>query len=95
MSRKIRETVEEFVEDVCEVVNDVVDDVRDAVEGLVEDTSKTAEKTPRDKYVSKGVRGVLVNLPLDVAEAFYAKARAENSKPTAVARKLIVDWTNS
>ena len=53
------------------------------------------EKTPRDKYREKGVRGVLVNLPLDVAEAFYAKARETNSKPTKVARELIVAWLNS
>jgi hypothetical protein len=53
------------------------------------------EKTPRDKYREKGVRGVLVNLPLDVADAFYAKARETNSKPTKVARELIVAWLNS
>jgi hypothetical protein len=46
-------------------------------------------KTPRDKFKSSGKRGVLVNLDLDVAERFYAFARANGTSPTKLARGLI------
>jgi hypothetical protein len=46
-------------------------------------------KTPRDKYLKKGVRGVLVNLDLDTADAFIKIAKAQGSNPTAKARELI------
>jgi hypothetical protein len=49
-------------------------------------------KTPRDKFVSKGLRGVLVNLDLALAEEFYRLARTSGSKPTKVARELISRW---
>lgn len=49
-------------------------------------------KTPRDKFVSKGLRGVLVNLDLALAEEFYRLARSSGSKPTKVARELISRW---
>lgn len=49
-------------------------------------------KAPRDKYKAKGVRGVLVNLDLALAEEFYKLARQDKLKPTKVARELITRW---
>ena len=57
--------------------------------------NETKVKTPRDKYKSKGVRGVLVNLDLDTAEKFYELAKARGSKPTKVARELMVEWVKN
>lgn len=54
-----------------------------------------AAKAPRDKYKSKGVRGVLVNLDLELAAKFYELAKVRGSKPTKVARELLTDWVNS
>ena len=54
-----------------------------------------AAKAPRDKYKSKGVRGVLVNLDLELAAKFYALAKAQGSKPTKVARELLTEWVKN
>ena len=49
-------------------------------------------KPKREKYKAKGVRAVLVNLDLDVAEKFYAAAKAAGKNPTKQARELILAW---
>lgn len=63
----------------------------------MEETTKDVqvEKPARDKYKSKGVRGVLVNLELDLAAKFYELAKANGSKPTKVARQLVAEWVKA
>ncbi len=50
------------------------------------------DKQSRDKFKSKGLRGILVNLELDVAERFYSLAKKLGSNPTAQARGLIEEF---
>lgn len=74
-----------------ETFEDVSEPVQETAETNTEkETSREEQKkNPRNKFKKKGVRGVLVNLELDVAERFYALTKKFGSNPTAQTRQLI------
>jgi hypothetical protein len=61
-------------------------------QNMKDEKMSVAKTNPNRKYSNKGVRGVLVNLELDVAEKFYKLSKTSGSSASRKAKELILKF---